>query len=174
MKFKHGSAFRMKKVVLNSKVQPTYISADLKMTVDLQKTQMTANMCVSRLSVKDVLSISSRMAFDLTAVVRTVSSAKTAQLRSGQASEVVEVVMADGSKGDDGSLLCLTVSVWSRLRRGAWCLRRLDSCAGEQRRLHVHSAGTWTLCYLQMRQLHPWVALCPVSCLLTSPRTLRC
>ena len=96
----------MKKVVLNSKVQPTYISADLKMTVDLQKTQMTANMsdkladgCVSRHSVKDVLSISSRMAFDLTAVVRTVSSAKTVQLRSGQASEVVEVVMADGSKG---------------------------------------------------------------------------
>ena len=120
--FKYGMIFKMKKVVLSQKVPTTYISADLKVVVDMQKTSFdaackTSNLaetCVSKRTVKDVLEITSQMSFDLTAFVRSASDPKSVQLKSGQAAEVVEVTVADGSRNEEGSLLCLTISIWAK------------------------------------------------------------
>ena len=54
------------------------------------------------------------MSFDLTAFVRSASAPKSVQLKSGQADEVVEVTVADGSRNEEGSLLCLTISIWAK------------------------------------------------------------
>lgn len=100
MKYKHGANFLLKKISFDAKSSPCYIASNLKLCVDLKNTCVEA--CDDDTSIpasigpqhgiKELLEISSRMAFDLVACCCQVGEPRDVDLKNGGTAQVCDVV----------------------------------------------------------------------------------
>lgn len=120
-KYKHGHTFMLSKASLDSKTLACYIASSIKMTVGLKSRSLVprpdadaslAAAIASPYGIKDLLEVSSRMAFDLVAFVVSVSEERKVDLKTGGVAHVCDVVLTDGSQ-KEGKELALTVGCWN-------------------------------------------------------------
>ena len=100
LKYKHGANFLLKKISFDAKSSPCYIASNLKLCVDLKNTCVEAcdddtSIPASigpRHGIKELLEISSRMAFDLVACCCQVGEPRDVDLKNGGTAQVCDVV----------------------------------------------------------------------------------
>ena len=120
-KYKHGHTFLLSKATLDSKTPACFIASSIKMSVDLKTSSLVlcpdekgilAATIASPYDIKDLLEVSSRMAFDLVAFLASVSEDRKVDLKAGGTAYVCDLVFTDGSQ-KEGKELALTVGCWN-------------------------------------------------------------
>ena len=133
-KYKINTQWIMSKITLNHKIAATYVASDVKFVVDMASTNFASwdknladlpEMWCPRASIKDILTISTRQSLDLLACIQSTVE-KTVKLKDATEKTVLEMVVLDGSKDDDGNTLTLTINCWDTA-----FAKTLSSCQGK-------------------------------------------